>query len=81
MAAKLEKKGVLIKERDERNQSRLQLRLTDRGEQLHRTHELFHQQLDEIIEEALAAASEENKRFLEEFLYKLEHRLLDMYAQ
>lgn len=75
IAGRLEKKGLLIKEKDIYNQSKLILRLTAQGEIAHHNHENYHNHLDALIEEALKDASAENISFLKRFLDILENRL------
>lgn len=81
ITVKLQKKGILVKEKDESNQSRLILRLTPKGEKLYEVHEAFHTELDNLISETLENATEENKVFLKSFLDALETRILKIYIK
>ena len=81
MAKKLERKGVLWKEKDEENQSRVFLRLTEKGERLYQVHGAYHRELDDFVKETLAQASEENKQFLLAFLDRLEKHILQIHIQ
>lgn len=76
IAGRLEKKGLLTKEKDIYNQSKLILRLTLKGETAHNNHENYHHQLDALIEKILKDASDENILFLKSFLDKLEKQLI-----
>jgi len=78
---KLEKRGLVIKERDETNQSRLLLKLTDKGEKLYDVHRAFHHELDELIADTLKGATEDNKLFLKNFLDSVEHKILNIYIK
>lgn len=73
--AKLEKKGLIVKEKDVDNQSRLVLRLTPKGEIAHMNHEIYHNRINGLIEGALEDASEEETAFLKSFLDRLENKL------
>jgi DNA-binding MarR family transcriptional regulator len=46
---KLEHKGMVIKDTDPRNLSRLMLRLTSKGERAYLHHEKLHQKYDELF--------------------------------
>lgn len=72
---KLEKKGMIMKERDADNQSRLMLKLTPKGETAHINHEKYHQDFDDLVKEVLKEASEQEKSFLRRFLLSLEKEL------
>ena len=80
-ALKLEKRGILTKEKDPDNQSRLMLTLTPKGEKLYYVHEAFHKELDDLISETLSGATEENRIFLKSFLDTLETKILDIYIK
>jgi DNA-binding MarR family transcriptional regulator len=69
---KLERKGMIVKDIDPRNLSRLMLRLTPMGETAYLRHEELHQEFDRLFNDALADASEENQAFLRSFLTTLE---------
>lgn len=72
---KLEKKGMIMKERDADNQSKLMLKLTPQGETAHINHEKYHQHFDDLIQAVLKDASEQEIRFLKKFLVNLEDEL------
>lgn len=72
---KLEKKGLIIKEKDTDNQSKLILKLTPKGEIAHINHEKYHQQIDDSVNEILRDASEQEISFLRKFLLSLEDEL------
>lgn len=72
---KLERKGMIIKEKDVSNQSRLVLRLTPKGETAYVNHEKLHQEFDDFINEILKDASEEKIAFLKNFLNSLENKI------
>jgi len=69
---KLDKKGMLIKDKDINNQSRLVLKLTPKGELAYIHHEKLHQEFDDLVNGILRDASEEKKLFLKNFLKALE---------
>ena len=80
-AAKLESKGILKKEPDPTNQSRIILRLTPKGEQLYQVHAAFHNELDNLVKKTLENATEENKKFLQKFLDSVEHEILKIHIE
>jgi DNA-binding MarR family transcriptional regulator len=77
---KLERKGMIVKEVDPHNLSRLLLRVTPVGETAYWRHEELHQEFDNIFNDALANATEENKAFLRSFLTTLETNI-DHYSE
>jgi DNA-binding MarR family transcriptional regulator len=72
---KLEKKGLIQKEKALDNQSRLVLKLTPEGEVAQANHEKFHQKFDSLINAVLQNVSAENQDFLKDFLTDLEGKL------
>ncbi len=72
---KLEGKGMIIKDTDPRNLSRLVLKLTPKGETAYLHHEELHQEFDGLFNAALGNATEENKAFLKEFLNALDEKI------
>jgi len=72
---KLEKKGLIRKEKDISNQSKLVLKLTDKGEIAYTNHEKFHKKIDAMVNEIVKDASEENAKFFKDVLITLEERL------
>ena len=74
---RLEKKGMVIKDKDDNNQSRLVLRLTPKGETAYVNHEKFHQEFDDLVSAILKEASRENIAFLTDFLVLLEDKIDD----
>ena len=77
---KLKYKGMIIKDTDPRNMSRLVLSLTEKGETAYMNHEKLHQKYDQLFNIVLQTASEENKIFLKDFLNSLD-RQIDIYAE
>jgi DNA-binding MarR family transcriptional regulator len=75
MIMKLEKKGLIRKEKDINNQSKLVLKLTDKGELACSNHEKFHENIDVMVNEIVKDASEENIRFFKDTLVTLENKL------
>ncbi len=73
--AKLERKGMIVKELDPGNLSRLSLRLTPKGETAYAGHEALHREFDDLFASALDSADEENKAFLKRFLDDLDARI------
>ena len=78
---RLEKKGVVVKERDDKNMSRLVLKLTPKGERLYESHEAFHEEINETIKETLENSTEENRIFLKNFLDAVETRMLKIHIK
>ena len=74
---RLEKKGMVVKDKDPSNQSRLVLRLTPKGETAYVHHEQLHQEFDNLISEILRNASQENIAFLTKFLELLVDKIDD----
>jgi len=72
---KLEHKGMIIKDNDPNNLSRLVLRLTSKGETAYLHHETLHQKYDELFNGILEDATEENKTFLKNFLNSLDEQI------
>ena len=72
---KLYDKGLIKKETDTCNLSRLNILLTPKGETAEMNHEKFHSRFDLIIEDILADTSAENRAFIKDFLSSLEARL------
>jgi DNA-binding MarR family transcriptional regulator len=69
---KLVRKGMIVKDVDPRNLSRLVLRLTPKGETAYCHHEELHQKFDVLFNSALENASEKKKAFLHDFLNALD---------
>ncbi|SHN74840.1 MarR family winged helix-turn-helix transcriptional regulator [Desulfitobacterium chlororespirans] len=65
--AKLKKKGLVIKERDSHNQTKIILKLTEKGKLANENHLKFHRMIDEAIIELLSDQEEGKISFLEEF--------------
>ncbi len=72
---RLHKKGMIIKDTDPRNLSRLALRLAPKGEIAYIHHQMLHQEFDRVVDEALNNASKEQRVFLKEFLDSLEYKI------
>lgn len=85
--SRLERKGIVIKEIDTDNASRLQLHLSQKGLQIHEAHERYHSELDALEQRILAEGSEESRKFLEHYLSVIsekmnqEHEILSRYLQ
>ena len=75
---KLEKKGLIIKEKDIQNQSRFLLKLTPEGELIHFNHIKFHEEFDNLLWELLGTKNEEKLDFLKDFLTTLPLKLQQM---
>lgn len=78
---KLQKKGMIIKEIDPHNLSRLILRLTPKGETAHLYHQKIHQEFDDIVNNILKNSSDEEKVFLKNFLISLEEKIDAIYER
>lgn len=72
---RLEQKGMIVKDTDPRNLSRLVLRLTSKGETAYLNHEKLHQEFDGLFNDVLENATEENKRFLKNFFNAIDERI------
>lgn len=72
---KLERKGMIVKDTDPHNLSRLVLRLTPKGETAYLHHEELHREFDGLFSSALENASEENRAFLKDFLNSLDEKI------
>lgn len=72
---KLQKKDMIIKEIDPHNLSKLVLRLTPKGETAYVHHGKIHQEFDNIVNEVLKDASEDQKAFLKNFLNTLDKKI------
>ncbi|MEA4873135.1 MAG: MarR family transcriptional regulator [Synergistaceae bacterium] len=72
---KLERKGMIVKDTDPHNLSKLALHLTPKGETAYMHHEDLHRQFDELFDIVLENASEENKTFLKSFLNSLDGQI------
>jgi DNA-binding MarR family transcriptional regulator len=68
---KLERKGLVIKERDVKNQSRFLLKVTPAGELIHKNHLKFHAEFDLMIAELVGSESDEIKTGIKDFLTAL----------
>lgn len=75
IVAKLEKKGMVQKLTDPKNQSRTLLALTKKGEIAYAEHERMHAEFDRLVEQVLSSHSEENIKFLHLFMKQLEQKL------
>lgn len=73
---KLVAKGMVHKETDAENLSRLVLTVTDQGETAYQNHRLLHQKFDAYVEEAALTATEDERAFLLRFLVSLEEGLV-----
>ncbi|OZB90138.1 MarR family winged helix-turn-helix transcriptional regulator [Paenibacillus sp. XY044] len=72
---KLEQKGLVRKEKDARNQSRLMLKVTSKGEIAYARHLEYQNQFKHMVVEVLGDAPDEQARWIREFLTKLEERI------
>lgn len=72
---KLECKGMIVKETDPKNLSRLKLRLTEKGETAYLRHEELHREFDAYFQHALQGATEAEQAFLHRFLNSLDEEL------
>ncbi len=62
---KLEHKGMIIKDTDPRNLSRLVLRLTPKGETAYLNHEKLHEQFESFFQNALSDCNGGKQSILE----------------
>jgi len=75
--AKLDKKEMIIKDKDASNQSRLVLRLSEKGETAYRHHENLHGAFEKLVADVLDESTEEEKAFLLRFISALEKKVDD----
>lgn len=75
---KLEKKGLVTKEKDSCNQSRYLLRLTPEGEMVHINHMKFHEIFDNALIEIIGGETDEQLDFLINSLTALRKKILDL---
>ena len=68
---KLERKALVIKEIDDLNLSRYSLSLTEKGKMAHNNHMLYHSIINNMVEDELQDASENELEFLSNFLSTL----------
>ena len=71
----MKRKGLIQKEKDINNQSKLVLKLTAKGEIAYSNHEKFHKKIDAMVNEIVKDASEENVKFFKDVMTILEERL------
>lgn len=74
---KLQKKGMVVKEPDSSNQSRILLKLTEKGQIAYVNHEALHKNFDDMVQGILQNESDKNKEFLSKFLSDLNNKLID----
>jgi len=72
---KLDKKGMIIKDKDVNNQSRLVLRLSEKGEIAYLHHDKLHDKFDRLVMDALHGATEEHIELFLLFLSDLEKKV------
>ena len=72
---RLEKKGMIVKKKDSRNLSRLEIWLSEKGKTACGNHRKRHKELDTAIDAILAHESGENIAFLNRFLKEFKTRM------
>ena len=72
---KLEKKGMISKEKDPKNLSRLLLNVTEKGKVAYNTHEKIHQEFNEIFNDVLNSFDEKENDIIKSFLQNLESKI------
>lgn len=72
---RLENKGYLFKEASSDSNSKLILKLTEKGEVAYKNHKSYHNQYNLVIKELLRSASRENKEFLYNFLKQFKDKI------
>lgn len=75
---RLERKGFVLKEVDTENKSRLLIKLTTKGNKAYQYHEKYHKKFDSMILDILKDAADDNIVFLNNFLYKLKNKIVQM---
>ena len=72
---KLEDKGMITKEADPDNLSRLVLGLTPKGETAYIGHERIHRRFDSLVNGSLEGVPQDKIAFLKDFLSTLEEKI------
>ncbi len=72
---KLQRKGMIKKEADPCNLSRLMLHATPKGETAYLHHQRLHKEFDDVFEGILESAAEQEKEFLKNFLIALSNKI------
>ncbi|GAA0377457.1 MarR family winged helix-turn-helix transcriptional regulator [Bacillus horti] len=72
---KLERKGLIQKEKDPKNQSRFLIKLTTEGEKTHENHLKFHEEFDSLLFASVQGEPKEKVDFLERFLLEVCEKL------
>lgn len=72
---KLQKKGMIIKEPDSKNLSRLLLNVTDKGKIAYLTHEKMHKEFNNTFYDVLSKFNDEEKAVVKKFLDGLENKI------
>ncbi|MEC0370081.1 MarR family winged helix-turn-helix transcriptional regulator [Paenibacillus chibensis] len=72
---KLEQKGLVTKEKDARNQSRLMLKVTPKGEVAYARHLDYQNQFKAMVVQVLGNAPDDQVKFMKDFLMTLEKQL------
>lgn len=72
---KLEKKALVVKEKDIQNQSRFLLKLTPSGELIHKNHLKFHAEFNRMFEDLVSAESDELIKGITDFLTAVRVRI------
>ena len=75
IAIKLDRKGLIIKEKDADNLSRFLLQLTPLGELAYSNHLQFHENFNKMIDDLLKDESKDKILFLKNFLMMLDDKL------
>lgn len=75
LIGKLHRKGLVEKELDENNLSRLKIRLTPKGEAAHARHEDLHAQFERLMQSEVQQYSQEQRDFLAAALKAISKRL------
>lgn len=78
---KLQKKGMIIKTKDEKNQSKLSISLTEKGNIAFLNHEELHGKFDRLVQDILDKVSNEHTVLLREFFTSLESRIDDFMSK
>lgn len=74
---KLQKKGMVVKEPDSNNLSRMCLKLTEKGKKAYINHEALHKRFEDAIKNIIKEEPEENKQFLFQFFSDLDSTLTE----
>jgi DNA-binding MarR family transcriptional regulator len=75
--SKLNRKGMIREEKDPKNQSRLLIYLTEKGETAYQSHENLHRHFGKIVGHRLTGLSQQAKKDIADLLKKINADIID----